>query len=247
MNDSLASHELFEELFTARCSCRSECCKGSCSEMAWLGRAQRFVQSYLPALVEARNAAPDSLAWWSRAAKRNPVPTMPEYFELLEHTAGVSVSAREKMTQYLDRELPGFDKALGCNQARLCLDHYHYHAMIAANPPLQPPPLTRPGIHCGAACLAASTPGAGGGINIGPVSEKAHAATRTAVFLTALTVFLAAVASVTFLWAAKAIADYRLHEFWTEIRGTGGSGPEGPTRLGSGNDPALNRVKVFGR
>lgn len=135
MKDCLPSHELFEELFTARCSCRSECCKGSCSEIAWLGRAQRFVQSYLPALVEARNAAPDSLAWWSRAAKRNPVPTMPEYFELLEHTAGVSVSAREKMTQYLELELPGFDKAQGRHQGAPCTDHYQYVATLAANPP----------------------------------------------------------------------------------------------------------------
>ncbi|CAB3921230.1 MULTISPECIES: hypothetical protein [Achromobacter] len=135
MNDCLTSHELFGELFTARCSCRSECCKGNCSEMAWLGRAQRFVQSYLPALEEARNAAPNSVAWWSHAAKRNPVPTMPEYFELLEHTAGVSVSAREKMTQYLERELPGYAKALGRHQSACCSDHFQYCATLAANPP----------------------------------------------------------------------------------------------------------------
>jgi len=234
VKDCPAIHELFGTLFATRCSCNAESCEQNCSESAWLRRAQRFVQSYGLALQEARNAAPNSLAWWSSATERGSVPTLAEYFELMERTAGVSIAAREQMTQYLERELPGFDKALGIDQGRLCLDHYHYHAMIAANPPPPPTCLASPGFHSGAPCLAAPTPGVAGGI--GPVSKEAHAARFAAVFLTAfVTVFLAVVASVTFWWAAKAISDYWGHQFWTEIRGTEASGPAEPTRLGSGN------------
>jgi len=165
----------------------------------------------------------------------------------MERTAGVSIAAREQMTQYLERELPGFDKALGCDQGRLCLDHYHYRAMIAANPP-PPTRLASPGFHSAAPCLAAPTVGVGGGFNMGPVSKKAHGAGFAAVFPTALvTVFLAVIASATFWWAAKAISDYREHQFWTEIRGTGASGPDEQTRLGSGNDTGAQPSKGLGR
>ncbi|WP_216640222.1 hypothetical protein [Achromobacter ruhlandii] len=135
MNDYPATQELFGALFSARCSCCSETSEKTCSERAWLRRAQRFVQSYLPALMEARNAAPNSGAWWSCNADRKPVPTLPEYFELIERTADVSASAREQMMQYLERELPRFDKALGRHQGPLCLEQYDFRAMLAANPP----------------------------------------------------------------------------------------------------------------
>jgi hypothetical protein len=139
VKDCPVTHELFRTLFAARCSCNVEPCQQNCSESAWLRRAQRFVQSYVPALQDARNATPNALAWWSCATEHKPVPTLPEYFDLMERTAGVSVAAREQMTQYLERELPGFDKALGCDQGRLCLDQYQYRATIAANPwPPQP-------------------------------------------------------------------------------------------------------------
>lgn len=150
MKDCAAIHEQFGTLFATRCSCNAESCNQSCSESAWLRRAQRFVQSYGLALQEARNAAPNALAWWSGATERGPVPTLPEYFELMERTAGVSIAARQRMRQYLERELPGFDKARGCDQGRLCLDHYHYLAMIAANPPPLPSRLASPGFHSGA-------------------------------------------------------------------------------------------------
>lgn len=132
MNGCSTNDELFARLFAARCSCCSETYERTCSETAWLNRAQRFVQSYLPALMEARAAAPTSAAWWSCSSAREPVPSLLEYFELLESTAGVSVSAREKMTHYLERELPAFDKALGCNQSALCVEQFGWRAMIAA-------------------------------------------------------------------------------------------------------------------
>lgn len=162
MNGCSTNDNLFARLFAARCSCCSETYKRTCSETAWLNRAQRFVQSYLPALLQAREAAPTSAAWWSCSSAREPVPSLREYFELLERTAGVSESAREKMAQYLERELPAFDKALGCDQGMRCSDQYQYRAMIAANPPPQPTRLPSPGFHSGAPCLAAPPPGVEG-------------------------------------------------------------------------------------
>lgn len=138
MNCHQVTPAFFEALFAAKCACSSENCGQRCSESGWLRSAQRFVQSYLPALTEARNAEPNSPAWWSAASERKPVPTWREYYQLMHHTVSVSATAREKMAQYLERELPGFDKSRGGDQAEVCMAQYQYRAMIAENPPPYP-------------------------------------------------------------------------------------------------------------
>ncbi|WMD24045.1 hypothetical protein RAS12_30910 (plasmid) [Achromobacter seleniivolatilans] len=123
--------ELFGSLITARCSCRSESCEQKCSESSWLQVTKSFVKSYVPALVEARNAAPLSSAWWSSTSERAPVPTLSEYFELMEGAPGVSPAARAQMAHYLERSLPGYDKTRGRDQNAVCSQQLQYRANIA--------------------------------------------------------------------------------------------------------------------
>lgn len=126
-----STNDLFGSLIAARCACSAESCEQNCSESSWLRRAKRFVKSYVPALLEARNAAPLSSAWWSSTSKRAPVPNLSQYFELMEHTPGVSAATRAHMADYLERELPGYDKTRGRVQDPICSDHLGHRAAIA--------------------------------------------------------------------------------------------------------------------